>query len=86
MKLQITRVQVGVNMGDHAQDVTTAFESIEGETVEQMCERILVRPSYGFPDPHVDRDSYVVIRPVVESGHERCVTGWDCTVYPRSGA
>lgn len=75
MRYQITRVNVGVNMGDHAQDVTTAFEAVEGETVEQMCDRILSDPGHWGME-HPERDSHLIIRPVVEPGHEQCTKGW----------
>lgn len=39
--VQITVTEVGVNMGDHAQDVVQAFRIQPGETVESLVGRTL---------------------------------------------
>ena len=39
--IQITVTEVGVNMGDHAQDVTEAYRIEPGETVVSLVRRTL---------------------------------------------
>ena len=49
----------GVNMGDHAQDVTQAVAVLPGETVEAFLRRVL--PKRGWPEER-DPDAYVTLR------------------------
>lgn len=44
-------IEVGVNMGDHGQDVTRAVEVLPEETVEHMVERLL-KPRYAGDTTH----------------------------------
>jgi hypothetical protein len=48
----VSLTRVGVNMGDHAQDIITNHEVAEGETVESLVERLLYDDSWTY-----DRDN-----------------------------
>ena len=56
--VQITVTEVGVNMGDHAADVTQAFRIEPGETVESLVGRALA--GEGWRALH--KGSYMTIR------------------------
>lgn len=62
----VQKTRVGVNMGDHAQDITEAHEVAPGETVEHLVERLLSRDVWKSLDLRTvhepDHESYLVIR------------------------
>jgi hypothetical protein len=51
MNISVQRVRVGVNMGDHAQDILTDHEVADGETVEALVERLLYDDSWSYDIP-----------------------------------
>ena len=57
-------VKQAVNCGDHGQDITTAVEPQEDETVRQFAERILTETASWGPTAEVvtKDDWYVVLR------------------------
>ena len=55
----VTLTRVGVNMGDHGQDVTTAHAIRQGESVAEMVDRLLVKQS---PYSRIDYDHFLTIR------------------------
>ena len=58
--------RVGVNMGDHTQDVVNAMRPAPGETVEQLIRRTLITPDWrGIAEVHSDH--YVTIRVATEA-------------------
>lgn len=59
--LNILLVKQGVNMGDHAQDVTRAVSVLPDETVREVAERLLASRSWSGT-PTFEADWYLVIR------------------------
>jgi hypothetical protein len=63
--------RAGVNMGDHAQDVTTAIVLDPEMTIREMCEKHLTRETWiGLNEPkkvEPDADRHVIIRLAVEA-------------------
>jgi hypothetical protein len=51
MRIGVSLTRVGVNMGDHAQDIITDHEVGEGETVESLVERLLYDDSWTYDTP-----------------------------------
>lgn len=51
MRIGVSLTRVGVNMGDHAQDIITDHEVAEGETVESLVERLLYDDSWTYDTP-----------------------------------
>lgn len=55
MKINALLTKVAVNLGDHGQDITTAIEPHDGETVDEFVRRVLAPPDWkGNPEPHDD--------------------------------
>lgn len=52
--VNVILTEVGVNMGDHAQDVHTALEVSPGTTIQDLVETVLTSDH--------DYDNYVTIR------------------------
>jgi hypothetical protein len=44
--ISATYVEVGVNFGDHGQDVTTAVEVLPDDTVRDLMERVISRSKW----------------------------------------
>jgi hypothetical protein len=63
--------RTGVNMGDHAQDVTSAVVLDPDMTVRELCEKHLMKRSWvGVQQPDLiepDADKLLTIRLAVES-------------------
>jgi hypothetical protein len=51
VKIGVSLTRVGVNMGDHAQDIITHHEVGDGETVESVVERLLYDDSWTYDTP-----------------------------------
>lgn len=51
-----------VNLGDHAQDITTAVEIRPGETVEDFAHRVLTRHEWPGRPRRVEGNWYVTLR------------------------
>lgn len=56
--LAVTVTRTGVNMGDHAQDVTTAHEVDPDETIEDLARRLL-KPDERWGSPE---QNFIVVR------------------------
>lgn len=56
--IQVRLTQTGVNYGDHAQDVVTLYEVGEGETVQELVDRLLGRDHLRF-NPETQTHEYV---------------------------
>lgn len=61
------RVEIGVNMGDHAQDVTTAVDIRPDDTVDSIVERYLMK---SWPKDQVDPSSRIEIRVAIDRDEE----------------
>lgn len=62
MKINVTRTRQGVNMGDHAQDVTDALEVDPNMTVKEFVQFALTEMR-GYPSTRQPmRDAYLTIR------------------------
>lgn len=67
MNVSAILVEVGVNMGDHGQDVYSAQEILPGETVEAFANRLL-KPRYpGNGQHYTYRIELRIIQPAKES-------------------
>lgn len=58
-QVSVMHTRVAVNLGDHAQDITSAVAPGEGETVEDFANRIL---NEGFPSHLPVFEDFLVIR------------------------
>lgn len=62
MKINVTRTRQGVNMGDHAQDVTDALDVDPSMTVGDLAQAALTEMR-GYPSARSPiRDAYLTIR------------------------
>lgn len=60
-KINAILTKQGVSFGDHAQDVITAVEPRDGETVREFCDRVLTERTWkGERQPR--GDYYVTLR------------------------
>lgn len=55
------QTQTGVNMGDHAQDVTKAVIVTPEMTVQELCEQYLTKHLWGN-EPSPDPEKFLVLR------------------------
>src|SRR5687767_7981476 len=64
-------VTAEVNMGDHAERVTTVFEYVPGETVEDLARRLF--PSLGNSWMHHNYSDKITIKAVIPAKHKKDV-------------
>jgi hypothetical protein len=64
------RVEVGVNMGDHGQDVTTAVDVRPDDTIDSIVDRYMRKPVWrggaDAPDAPVDPTVRIELRVAID--------------------